>query len=377
MSRPRKYPYAAIVFLAFLCAGTPPLAGQDEFPLAERIVAVGDVHGDFERFTALLRDAGVIDKKQKWIAGKTHLVQTGDLLDRGPQSRKVMDLLMRLETEALKVGGRVHVLLGNHEAMNIFGDLRYVSAEEIAAFRSPQSEEVREAYFDKYVAPELGKEGTGQSKEQFRAGWFAEHPPGWVEHRIAFGPKGPYGKWLRQKNAVVRIGDILFLHGGISPKYSSWTIRQLNETVRKELSDFSLLEKGIVTDPAGPLWYRGLAEAPEADTADAVNDLLDRYRVSHIVIGHTPTTGAVLPRFGGKVILIDVGLSQFYGGPKACLIVEKDRFQALHRGTRLDLPLGMDWSSYLRAAAQLDPQPSPLEPLISGSGAAVRSATAQ
>jgi hypothetical protein len=378
MSRSHPLPHRAAVFLALSFCWILSLRGQDEFPAAERIVAVGDVHGDFDRFTALLRDAGVIDRKQKWIAGKTQLVQTGDLLDRGPDSRKVMDLLMRLEAQALKSGGRVHVLLGNHETMNMFGDLRYVSDGEYAAFRSPQSEEVRDAYFEKYVPTALEKRNDAL-KEKLRTTWYADHPLGWVEHRFAFGPNGTYGKWLRQKNAVIKIGDILFVHGGISPKYCDWSIRQLNDRVRAELADFALLENGVVTDPAGPLWYRGLAETPEAETADAVNDLLERYQVKHVVIGHTPTKGAVLPRFGGKVILIDVGLSQFYGGPKACLIIEKTRFQALHRGTRLDLPLGAaaDWSAYLKAAAALDPPPSPLEPLISGGASVVLSTDRQ
>jgi len=344
------------------------LLAQDEFPQAERIVAVGDVHGDFDRFTALLRDAGVIDKKHKWIAGKTQLVQTGDLLDRGPDSRKVMDLLMRLEGQSRKAGGQVHVLLGNHEAMNMYGDLRYVTDEEYAAFRSPDSEEVRDAYFEKHVATELQKTNEPGAQKQLRTKWYAEHPLGWIEHRIAFGPKGTYGKWLRQKNAVIKIGEILFLHGGISPKYATWSVRQLNDKVRDELADFRLLENGVAADSAGPLWYRGLAEAPEADTAAEVSDMLQRYQVKHVVVGHTPTRGAVLPRFGAKVILIDVGLSERYGGPMACLIIEKSRFQALHRGTRLDLPSGgeADLLAYLKAAAALDPQPSPLEPLISG-----------
>ncbi|RPJ53211.1 MAG: protein-tyrosine-phosphatase [Acidobacteria bacterium] len=356
-----------------------PLLAQDEFPAADRIVAVGDVHGDFDRFSALLRDAGVIDKKQKWIGGRTHLVQTGDFVDRGPESRKVMDLLMRLEEQALKAGGRVHVLLGNHETMNLFGDLRYVTEGEYAAFRTPRSKEVRDAYFEEYVQAALQKGHEAEEERRLRSKWYAEHPLGWFEHRFAFGPNGTYGKWLRQKNAVIKIGGILFLHAGISPKYSAWSIRQINDAVRKELADFALLENGVVTDSAGPLWYRGLAEAPEADASDAVDDLLARHQVKHIVVGHTPTRGAVLPRFGGKVILIDVGLSEFYGGPLACLIVEKTRFQALHRGTPLDLPLGTEtgWSAYVKAAAALDPPPSPLEPLISGSGGGVLLSTEQ
>ena len=61
-----------------------------------------------------------------WAAGRAHVVSLGDLLDRGADSRKVMDLLMRLQGEAAAAGGQLHVVLGNHEAMNLLGDLRYV-----------------------------------------------------------------------------------------------------------------------------------------------------------------------------------------------------------------------------------------------------------
>ncbi len=96
--------------------------------------------------------------------------------------------------------------------------------------------------------------------EDYRKKWETSHPLGYFEHRVAFGPKGKYGKWIRRHNAVIRINDSLFLHGGISPKYASMSIQLINETVRAELEDFSKLKGGMAMDPEGPLWYRGLAE---------------------------------------------------------------------------------------------------------------------
>src|SRR5262245_10688082 len=110
---------AAVGFLT-----VPKLAAQSEFSGVERVVAVGDVHGDYAGFVWVLRAAGIIDAKERWIGGKAHLVQTGDVVDRGGDSRKAMDLLMSLEKQAAKAGGRVHALIGNHEAMNLYGDLR-------------------------------------------------------------------------------------------------------------------------------------------------------------------------------------------------------------------------------------------------------------
>src|SRR3981081_2430132 len=132
----------------------------------ERIVAVGDVHGDYDQLVAVLRSAGIIDEQGNWNGGKTHLVQNGDVLDRGPDSRKAMDLLMRLEKQASEAGGYVHALIGNHEAMNVYGDLRYTSPGEFAAFRDESSEKVREAAFQKEHPAD-------------REAWEKQHPLGY------------------------------------------------------------------------------------------------------------------------------------------------------------------------------------------------------
>ena len=348
-----------VCFVLFLPAGR----AQERFQGVARIVAVGDVHGGFSEFVSILRSAGVLDEKSSWIGGKTHLVQTGDVVDRGPDSRKVLDLLMKLEKQARKSGGRVHALLGNHEAMNIYGDLRYVSSEEYESYRSSDSIERREAYWNREV--EVLKSSGVQFDQGYRSKWEKEHPLGWFEHRLAFGPTGVYGQWLRQRKALIQINDLLFLHGGIGPKYVASSITELNGKIRDELEDLKKLEGGVTMDPEGPLWYRGLANGSEQELGSHVDQVLKNYGVRRLVLGHTPTGGAVLPRFDGKVILIDVGLSKLYGGTPACLISEGSKLQALHRGQRLELPTAPDGlTAYLSAAAALDPPPSPLQKLI-------------
>jgi hypothetical protein len=349
--------------LFFLVLFQPAARGQERFEGVSRIVAVGDVHGGFSEFVSILRSAGVLDEKGSWIAAKTHLVQTGDVVDRGPDSRQVLDLLMRLEKQARKSGGRVHALLGNHEAMNLYGDLRYVSAAEYESYRKPDSSEEREAYWNRHVE-ERKAEGL-QTDKEYKIKWEREHPLGWVEHRLAFNSTGVYGKWLRQRNALIQINDVLFLHGGLSPKYAAATAAELNKKIREELEDFKKLEGGVTMDSAGPLWYRGLANGSEEELSAHVDQLLKKHGVRHIVLGHTPTGGAILPRFEGRVILIDVGLSKLYGGTPACLMVEQSKLFALHRGSQLELPMAKQGLvDYLKAAAALDPTPSPLEKLI-------------
>lgn len=355
------------LLLLFLAALPPrAAAAQDVWTGIERVVAVGDIHGDHDQLVAVLRSAGLVDEQARWTGGKAHLVQTGDILDRGPDSRKAMDLLMRLEVEARAAGGAVHALIGNHEAMNLYGDLRYVSEGEIDSFRDGNSAKVRDELYlehQKTLKETIAPARLPVFDEAYRKAWDAEHPLGWAEHRRAFGPAGVYGKWIRGHNVVVRIDGTLFLHGGISPKYADWGVRRINEAVRKELDDFKLLEGGVAMDDAGPLWYRGLAQSGES-LEPHVRAVLKNYEVERIAIGHTYTDGAIVPRFGGRVLQIDVGLSKVYdqGRRNACIVIEKGKVRVLHRGKPLELPSdsGADALRYFKEAAALDPSPSPL-----------------
>lgn len=352
---------ARLLAVGLLLAFPAGAAADDDIVTGvERVVAVGDIHGDADQLLAVLRSAGLVDEQGKWSGSKAHLVQTGDILDRGPDSRKAMDHLMRLEAEAKAAGGAVHALIGNHEAMNLYGDLRYVSEGEIASFRDANSERVRE---EEYRLHQKQAPAGTVFDEGTRRAWENEHPLGYIEHRRAFGPDGVYGKWIRGHKAVVRIDGTLFLHGGISPKYAEWGVKLINDRVRQELNDFKKLEGGIVMDDEGPLWYRGLA-LKGAALEPHVRTVLANYEVDRIVVGHTYTDGALIPRFGGRVIQIDVGLSKVYDTtPRmACLEIERGKARALHRGKRLELATdsGTDLLRYLKEAAALDPQPSSL-----------------
>ena len=139
---------AAAVVAALAMPAKPPAALAPASRCAidgvERIVAIGDVHGAYDRFVEILKVAGLIDDRLHWAGGRAHLVQTGDVVDRGPDSRKAIDLLRQLADEAPKAGGAVHPLIGNHEAMDVYGDLRFVSPGEFGAFRTENSESARD-----------------------------------------------------------------------------------------------------------------------------------------------------------------------------------------------------------------------------------------
>jgi len=282
-------------------------AVPDTFTGVERVVAVGDVHGDVEALAEVLRLAGLIDEKGRWSGGKAHLVQTGDIPDRGDRTREAFELLMRLEGEALAAGGRVHALLGNHEVMNMLGDLRYVTPGELASF-------------------------ADQSPEQDPAGT----PRGTAGHREAYGMNGRYGRWLRGHAAVVRINDTLFVHGGVAPDAPAKTLAELNRWVRQDL--FPGNPPGGARNPQGPLWFRGYALGEEEGAGRALDLVLRRFDAQRMVMGHTTDpSGKVRLRFGGKALFIDTGLSTGYGRHLAALELRGGRVTALYKEGRVEL----------------------------------------
>ena len=355
-----------ILMLLLLAPAHLP-AAQSEWKNVARVVAVGDVHGDYNGFVQVLRSAGVIDQKDHWAGGKTHLVQTGDVPDRGPDTRKVMDLLMQLEKEADKAGGHVHALIGNHEAMNVYGDLRYTTPAEFAAFADNDSERVRAGFWKREMKQNPHPALDAQRK------WEEAHPLGWFEQRIAFSSEGKYGKWIRSHNAVVKINDTIYLHGGISPRYASMTVKQINEAVVAELNDLPAMKQdGAVMGTDSPLWYRGIALEDGPAIAAHLDRVFAANGVKRIVISHTVTPGAIVERFGGKVIMIDTGMTAVYGGHRACLLLEDDKVYAVHRGEKLDLPTGgAEYIAYLKKALALEPPGSALPKYIAETEAAL------
>jgi hypothetical protein len=326
---------------------------------------VGDVHGDYSQFTTLLRQAGVIDQKDRWSGGKTHLVQTGDIPDRGPDTRQIFKFLMQLGRQARKAGGMVHPLIGNHEAMNMYGDLRYVTPEEFEAFKSGGSKRLRAQAYEMNIAALANSRGGTQAifDDAYKEEWENAHPLGFYEHSNAYHVRGELGRWIRKNNTVIQIDDTIFLHGGIGPRYANWELWAINQQISAELNDQSMIPGGVTVDPVGPLWYRGLAQDPEESLAAHVDALLGKHGAKRIVIGHTPTIGTVMQRFGGKVLMIDSGLATYYGGQMACLVIEGGTAYTLHRGKRLELPRdgsNAELHRYLSSAAALDPEVSPL-----------------
>lgn len=333
---------------------------QSEWDGIQRVIAIGDIHGDYQRFTQLLKEAGLINSRLGWSGGDTHLVQLGDLVDRMPDSRKVIDLLRDLEKQAPRKGGYVHVLIGNHEAMRMQGDMRYTVSGEYSAFVDRNSTRRRERYYQTtldYLKKTLPEESLPLFDDAYRAKWEQQFPLGYVEMRIAWSPAGEYGRWVLGHNAIIRIDDTLFVHGGLNPEYGKLPLDQINDRVREELaSEAPVGADALINAESGPLWYRGLARNEETcDNLRDVEGVLAAHGVRHIVVGHTPLAGAILPRFGGAVVLADAGLSAHYEGARAALIIDRGSLYALHEGVRI--PLAGSRQNYLTALSRVTPVP--------------------
>jgi Calcineurin-like phosphoesterase len=330
-SKRRTRIVAAVAILVTLAPSHPRATAPCEWNGVERIVAVADVHGAYDRYREILKAAGIVDDSDHWSGGRTHFVQLGDVVDRGDDSRKVLDLLRRLEREAQAAGGFSHMLLGNHEVARMLGDLRLTAAGEYTAFTTPDSASMRDKYLKTLHLP------SGTDREEV----LRQTPLGLVELRQAFGRDGEYGRWLRKVPAVIKINDVVFVHGGISPASAPLGCAAINEQIRRELT--SDLDKtraaplaSLVARADGPLWYRGLAQEPEA-FAPQVTDVLAKLKARAIVVGHTvSTTGRIATRFDGRVIQIDTGMQPAYvkGGRASALEIRGNEVTAIYLDRR-------------------------------------------
>ena len=334
----------AVIAMPLLAATT-----QDDWQDVSRIVAIGDIHGDYDNYIAVLKDAGVVNRWGKWAAGQTHLVQVGDIPDRGPDTLKIVRHLQKLEKQAAKAGGRLHLLIGNHEYMNIVGDLRYVHPGEYEAFETRNSTKIRDNYYA-YIVKNLQQQRAAQPTDNsdadtlpivddtFKKDWYAEHPLGFVEHRLAWQKGGELFDWVATHNTIIRINDVLFLHGGLSANLLPLSIRDINMRVRAELNREPFEGEPLGSADHGPLWYRGLAVGHEATERPALEAVLAHYGARMIVLGHTPDLNIITPRFDGQVVIIDTGISAYYGGHRASLQIENGRVTGLHDRQAVLLP---------------------------------------
>jgi hypothetical protein len=368
----------------------------------DRVVAVADLHGDYDRFVFILTQPGVgiLDEELHWIAGKTHLVQLGDIMDRGNDAKKIFDLLIRLEKEAAAVGGMVHVLIGNHEEMNITGISldypNYVKVEQFVDFLPESYRKSIEAEYLKTLSPQERKKAEASAldvatDENLASFWQKILDRKDPEARKAYvlGFNDAYGNWLLQKNAIIKIDDIVFVHGGVSEAFSKWPLREINTVLRTELGLFQgrmrdprlyprPFKPKLVYNPDSPLWFRGQATDRRSAQSE-VDRILANLGARAMVIGHnffsfhggSPTVGKdQVARFHDKVWMMDSGISGSYGGVPSALIYDKGDFRvwgeteevAARTAVKLPPPKALspkDMEDFLRTATVVGRGPGP------------------
>ena len=289
-------PYAHFQYLQ-----TEEYGQQSEFNGIKRFLAISDIHGNDSTYRHFLRSHGVIDSKDNWIYGDGHLIVLGDILDRGDAVTEALWLTFKLEEQALRLGGRVHFLAGNHESMVLYNDVRYVNPKYVKA------------------ADIMG-----------------------VEFKKWFGHSSILGVWLRKRPIMITINDNLFVHAGVSNAIlqNSYSKDEINSSFRNKLFTVDSLIRiddqrlDLLRFTDGPLWYRGYFKKDRNPLAE-IDSALQYYGTERMIIGHTPGD-RVRTLQQGKVIAID---SYLQGGNKGEILLYDNGkfFRGFSDGSRLEL----------------------------------------
>ncbi|WP_437308407.1 metallophosphoesterase [Sorangium sp. So ce388] len=306
---PRPAPAASAATPSSAASPAPPPDTDRSYarPAADRVVAIGDLHGDLAATRAALRIAGAIDASDRWVGGKLVLVQTGDELDRGDGEQEIVDLFDRLTAEARAAGGAVYALNGNHEVMNVQLDFRYVTEGGFKDFED---------------APGLDASGPQ----------LAPVPPPARARAAAFVPGGLYAKKLAARDVIIAVGDTVFAHGGVLPSHTRYGVARINREVRAWMEG-----KGpppaVVTAEDSPVWARLYSSdpppSPGSNACAALDQALAAMSAKRMVVGHTVQRNGITSACGDKVWRIDVGMASHYGGKPAALEIAGDTVRVL------------------------------------------------
>jgi hypothetical protein len=352
-------------------AGAPEQQETGAWTGVSKVTAVGDLHGSYDKAMRLLQAAGLLNEDLRWIGGEQHLVVVGDFVDRGEGDRALLDFFRRLQPEAEAAGGRAHILLGNHEVMNIMRDLRYVNSESHRAWAEDEKKADRRAAW-RMFADIKSRSGKGTpSRDEFEK----EYPPGYFARLESFDREGEYGQWLLGLPATVKINDVVFVHGGMTVETAALGIDEINRSLQAELirhleAREVLEKKGAITplmtfgeilwmardavnrideisrslrEPVqalydsfksplfgetGPLWYRGGSFEDERIESEMIARALELLDAKAIVVAHSPTQNQqITSRFHGQLFRVDHNIGE--SDNLQALIVGSDEIMVL------------------------------------------------
>lgn len=261
---------------------------KSEYPGAKKLLVLSDIEGNFGAMRKLLQGNKVIDKNFNWTFGTGNLVLIGDFFDRGDEVTEVLWLIYYLEEKAKTCGGYVHFILGNHEIMNLSGDLRYVPKKYL---------DNASLLNQKYIT--------------------------------LYNETSELGRWLRTKNIIEKIGDIVVVHAGISREVNRMeiSIPGINALTRPYYADdvynYADERLDVMLGDLGPFWYRGYYEKSNPGILSQINTTLSQFGVKHIITGHTIVSNTISVWYNGKLVNTDVPHA---GGRSEALLIEDDKY---------------------------------------------------
>jgi hypothetical protein len=284
-----------------------PSGGTTTPHASGRIVAIGDVHADLAAFRSALRMAGAIDQSDAWVGGNLTVVQLGDLIGRYDEERQVLDFLFAMQGKARRAGGTLHALLGNHE---IFGG----RLDNQAVGRNP---------FPPWESV------PGLRRDDTRLGFL---PPFARARGAALMPGGPYAKKLADLPVVLKLGDTVFVHGGIVPRWAQYGVERINQEVRQWLLGMGPEPDSAlgVDDGDRVMWTRQFSANVTETDCTLLDESLRILGARRMIVAHT-VHPEVTPKCSEKVWVTDVGMSRAYGGKVQVLEIVGDRLLVLPR----------------------------------------------
>ncbi len=348
--------FAAVV--SMFLAGVARAEGepiQCEFPAADRVVVISTVGGHMNDFRELMRYFNLIDENDDWVGGETNLVQLGNLYGPGEALDEAVHLLMKLEKQAQEAGGAVHVLHGKSEDMLLRGNISRLNVGGASLYRKYASDDAEEKRaqliedlmrrFDEFAAtplaqskirgddPDRRERRLAYARSNFERQMEYQVQPGAAEYLEMIGPGTEMGDWLRSRNTVIRIGDVVYSYGGVSMEYAERPLAEINAQFRDEIKDYENLWIGPRIDKQGPLYWGDLSRLREADTREQTEWISYQLGVRAQVVGHSPKAWPVAKH---RVYHVDSLLGNTGGAPPAGLEIAGGRFIVHSMGEVVD-----------------------------------------
>ncbi|GLC43649.1 hypothetical protein PLESTB_000404400 [Pleodorina starrii] len=310
-------------------------------PAAERLVAIGDIHGDYHKAVRAFRLAGLTDEHGRWSGGQTVAVQVGDILDRGDHEIRILLMLERLAREAEEAGGRLYLLNGNHETMNVMGDHRYATPganleflgfsiwrDFCALMKRRSGCPAPEGQLDPLEERRAAAAAASSSLSALQMARL--RPYNWLRSR-ALQPGGEIARrFFAARSTVLQVGDNVFVHGGVLPAHVEYGLERINRETQSWMlggPDAPSRAPAFLRGGSAIVWARAFSASDErrcdCDTLQSVLQSIPG--AQRMVVGHTIQTRGINSACEARVIRVDVGMSHGCGdGPVEVLEVLPD-----------------------------------------------------